>query len=67
MLDATFFFAASGGSGSSRITSVTVESVAANAITLSWTALDSANRFRLFYTTDGVTFLPVLPPTGSSM
>ena len=58
---------ASGGSGSSRITSVTFEAVTANSITLSWTALNSADRFKLYYTTDGETFLPVPNPTGYSM
>ena len=55
-----------GGSGSSRITNVTVISVASNSITLSWTALPSATRFQLYDTTDGITFLPVPAPPGSS-
>ena len=45
---------------------MTVEATTANSITLSWTALDSADRYKLYYTTDGQNFLPVLPPTGYS-
>ena len=58
--------AASGGSGNSRITSVTFPEITANSITLAWTAATSATKFKIFYTTDGSVFLPVPPPTGSS-
>jgi hypothetical protein len=50
----------------SRITSVSFTDVQANAMTLSWTALESATAFYIAYTSDGVTFLQVPPPPGYS-
>ena len=60
-------FVATGGSGSSRIASVAAPVITANSITLSWTAIASATRFKIFYTTDGVVFSPVAPPNGYRM
>jgi hypothetical protein len=57
---------ATDGSGVSRITSVSFTDVQANAMTLSWTALESATAFYIAYTSDGVTFLQVPPPPGYS-
>ena len=57
-------YPATGGSGTSRITSVDITDVTSDSITLSLTALLTATRFQVFYTTDGILFLPVPPPTG---
>ena len=57
--------AATGGSGNSRITSVTFTEVAANSITLAWTAAASATKYNIYYTTDGAVFSRVPPPAGS--
>lgn len=56
---------AEGGSGPSRITSATVLNVDANSVTLQWTALPTATRFKLTYTENGVNFILVNPPPGS--
>jgi hypothetical protein len=58
---------ATGGSGLSRIQNVTITSVTSNSMTLSYTTVDdTATYFRILYTTDGITFIPVPPPAGQS-
>jgi hypothetical protein len=53
-----------GGSGQSRISEVTVADADVNSILLTWTASESATRFRVLYTSDLVTFSVAPPPAG---
>jgi hypothetical protein len=58
---------ATGGSGQSRISEVTVADADVNSILLTWTASESATRFRVLYTSDLVTFSVAPPPAGYGM
>ena len=57
-------FTDTGGSSPSRITGASATGVSASSIELSYTAMVSATRYKIFYTTDGTLFYPVPPPTG---
>ena len=56
---------ATGGTGQSRITSVTFSSVGPFSVQLVWTAIVSATRFKVYYTTDGINFYPAPLPSGA--
>ena len=61
-----------GGSGQSRVGNVTVQSVEAYAVTLSWTVTDvTATRFRILYSSDLDVAAPVLsqvaPPSNPGL
>jgi hypothetical protein len=59
--------AATGGTGLSRINTVTVANVDVYTVTLTWTASASADRYKVFFTPDSINYYLAPLPAGASM
>jgi hypothetical protein len=59
--------AATGGTGLSRIDTVTVANVDVYTVTLTWTASASADRYKVFFTPDSINYYLAPLPAGASM